>query len=314
VIVDQRFVRAYRADGTGETQDETFVKVLTESGKNDNRLLRLQFELPYTRVEVVRLEVLKPNGSIAPVDVAANSKETIDDQQMQINIYDPNSRVLQVNIPELAAGDMVHSITRQTIVRPVIAGEYAEGCMLEGRGFIRHLSIEITAPAAKDLKKIAIRDEIPGTVHYTCRTADDGSQVHNWEVNNVPRMYNEPAMPPYETVLQRLWVSTLPEWKDVSRWYWNLSKPHLDALSPELKQKVAELAAGRTTTWSASRPCSTTCPKPSATWVSPRKRTGRGFEPHDVRLTFEKNTASAGTRPACSSPCCARRDSRPIRS
>jgi transglutaminase-like putative cysteine protease len=288
VIVEQRLVRAYRADGTGETQDETFVKALTEVGKNDNRLLRLQFELPYTGVEVIRLEVLKPDGSIVPVDVAANSKETIDDQQMQINIYDPNSRILQVNIPELAAGDMVHSITRQTIVRPVIEGEYAEGCLLEGRGFIRHLSIEINAPAAKDLQKIAIRDEIPGTVRYTFRTADDGSRVHTWEVNNVPRMYNEPAMPPYETVLQRLWVSTLPGWKDVSRWYWNLSKPHLDALSPELKQKVAELAAGTTNDMERIKALFYYVSKTIRYMGVTPEKDRPGFEPHDVCLTFEK--------------------------
>ena len=288
VIVEQRFVRAYRADGTGETQDETFVKALTEHGKDENRLLRLQFELPYTKVEVVRLEVLKPDGSVVPVDVAANSKETIDDEQMQINIYDPNSRVLQVNIPELSAGDMVHSITRQTIVRPVIEGEYAEGCLLEGRGFIRHLSIEITAPAAKDLKRIAIRDEIPGTVRYTCRTAANGGQVHSWDVNNVPRMYDEPAMPPYEMVLQRLWVSTLPGWKDVSRWYWKLSKPHLDALSPELKQKVADLSAGTNLDMERVKTLFYYVSKTIRYMGVTPEKDRPGFEPHDVCLTFEK--------------------------
>jgi hypothetical protein len=117
VVVEQRFVRAYRADGTGETQDETFLKVLTEKGKDDNRLLRLQFELPYTRVDVVRLDVLRPDGSVLPIDVAANSKETIDDQQMQINIYDPNSRVLQVNIPGLEATWFIPSRGRQSCGR-----------------------------------------------------------------------------------------------------------------------------------------------------------------------------------------------------
>ena len=288
VIVEQRLVRAYRADGTAETQDETFLKVLTEKGKDNNRLLRLNFELPYSRVEVVRLDVLRPDGSALPVNVAANSKEAIDDEQMQINIYDPNSRVLQVNIPELAPGDLIHSITRETIVRPIIDGEYAEGCLLEGRGFIRHLGIEITAPATKDLKKIAIRDEIPGTVAAACRTADDGSHVHTWEVNNVPRMYDEPAMPPYEVVLQRLWVSTLPDWQAVSRWYWNLSKPHLDAVSPELRKKVAELTAGGTAGMDRAKALFYYVSKSIRYMGVTPEKDRPGFEPHDVCLTFEK--------------------------
>src|SRR5262245_43851154 len=56
--VEQKSVRVYRSDGTGEAQDETFLKVLTEKGKRNNRTLRLQFMLPYTTVEVVKLEII----------------------------------------------------------------------------------------------------------------------------------------------------------------------------------------------------------------------------------------------------------------
>ena len=52
VTVDQKSVRVYRADGTGECQDETFTKVLTEKGKRDNRTLTMNFMLPYTTVAV----------------------------------------------------------------------------------------------------------------------------------------------------------------------------------------------------------------------------------------------------------------------
>ena len=98
--VEQKLVRVYRADGTGECQDETFTKVLTEKGKRNNRSLSLGYMLPYSTVDVVTLEVIKPDGEVVPVDIKANSKESIDDSQMQMNIYDPNMRALRVNIPE----------------------------------------------------------------------------------------------------------------------------------------------------------------------------------------------------------------------
>ena len=99
-IVEKRMVRVYRADGTGESQDESFVKVLTEKGKRNNRTLWLSYMLPYFTVEVVKLEVFKPDGEVIPVDVAANSKDSIDDSQMAMNIYDPNSRVLAGQHPQ----------------------------------------------------------------------------------------------------------------------------------------------------------------------------------------------------------------------
>ncbi len=46
--VDKKMMRVYRADGTGETQDETYTKVLTEKGRRGNRTLSLSFMLPYS--------------------------------------------------------------------------------------------------------------------------------------------------------------------------------------------------------------------------------------------------------------------------
>src|SRR5271154_3437949 len=69
--VEKKLVRIYHPDGTGECQDEAFVKVLTEKGKRGNRTLSLSFMLPYSTEEVTKLEVISPDGTITPVDVAA---------------------------------------------------------------------------------------------------------------------------------------------------------------------------------------------------------------------------------------------------
>ena len=58
--VEKKMVRVYRPDGTGECQDESFVKVLTEKGKRGNRSLSLWYMLPYSVAEAVKVEVIKP--------------------------------------------------------------------------------------------------------------------------------------------------------------------------------------------------------------------------------------------------------------
>jgi transglutaminase-like putative cysteine protease len=286
--VDSRSVRVYHADGTAEAQDETFTKVLTEKGRRSNRTLTTGFLLPYFRVEVPKLEIIKPDGTVVPVDVAANSKESIDENQMSMNIYDPNDRVLRVNIPKLEVGDIVHSVTRQTTSRAIIAGAYTEVMLFESPGYILHTTYEVQAPKDRPLKCIRMRDEIKGTVTYTKRAGNDGTTVHTWEVNKVPRMFEEPGMPSAERVLQRLLVSTMPDWQTVSKWYWNLSKAHLDTVTPEMKKQVAELTAG----------CTNDLQKVTALFYYVSKNIrymGRtpetdrpGFEPHDVCLTFDK--------------------------
>jgi len=286
--VERKMLRVYRADGTAEMQDESFVKVLTEKGKRNDRSITLSFMLPYSTAEVPKLEVMKPDGSVVPVDVAANSKETIDDSQMSMNIYDPNSKLLQVNIPQLEIGDTVHAVTRQTILRPIMPGEFADENVFEGDSFIKHTSYEVQAPAERPLKSIKLRDEVAGTIKYSTHPGTGNTTIHHWEVNNVPRMFDEPDMPPYEMVLQRVLVSTTPNWQAVSKWYWELSRAHLEATTPEMKQTVNKLTAGITNDLEKVKAVFYYVSKNIRYMGLTPEKDRPGFEPHDVKITFGK--------------------------
>ncbi len=287
--LEKKMMRVYRADGTGEAQDETYTKVLTEKGKRNNRTLAIGFMLPYTTVQVTTLEIIKPDGQVVPVDIAANSKESIDESQMQMNIYDPNSKILQVNIPGVEIGDLIHSVTRQNTDRSIVVGQYAEESVLEAPSYILHESYEVHAPADRPLVRIALRDEVAGTVKYSKETGADGGTVHHWEIVNVPRMFDEPAMPPYEMTLQRLFVSTMPDWETVSKWHWRLcSKSHLDATTPDMKQTVDTLTAGKTDEEERIKSIFYYVSKNIRYMGLTPEKDRPGFEPHDVKITFDK--------------------------
>ncbi len=287
-VVEKKMVRVYRPDGTGECQDESFTKILTEKGKRDNRTLSLGFMLPYTTVDVTKLEIIKPDGTVVPVDVEANSKESIDDSQMQSNIYDPNVKVVRVNIPGLEIGDVLRAVTRQNIDRAIIPGEYSEESVFEGSSYIRHMSYVVHSPKDRPLKKIALRDPVPGTITYTTAEGTNDSVVHNWEIKNVPRMFDEPAMPPYEMTLQRLFVSTTPDWQTISKWYWDLSKPHLDTATPEMKAEVDKRIAGQTNDLEKVKALFYYVSKNIRYMGLTPEKDRPGYEPHDVKITFGK--------------------------
>jgi hypothetical protein len=288
VTVDEKILEVYHADGTAESQDETFIKVLTGKGRRDNAVISRSFLMPYFTVRVRRLEVIKPDGEVVPVNVAANSKESIDSSQMEENIYDPNSRVLQVNVPGLEIGDIVHTVMRTIVERPIIPNEFADDFLFEGQGYIRHISCEIRGPASVPLRHVELRDKVDDTVTATTRLGRDGMKVYHWEVNEVPRTYAEPAMPPYEMVSQRLLVSTLSTWAAVSRWYWKLSQPHLDATSSAMRQTVAALTDGATTDTDKIKALFYYVSKNIRYMGVTPEKDRPGFEPHDVSLTFAK--------------------------
>jgi transglutaminase-like putative cysteine protease len=281
-------MRVYRADGTGECQDESYTKILTEKGRRNNRTLSQSFMLPYSTVQFTTVELIKPDGHVVPIDIAANSKETIDDSQMSMNIYDPNEKILQVNVPGVEIGDLLHAVVRQTIERSFIPSQYAEEQVLEDSSSILHESYEVHSPAGHPLVRIALRDEVPGTVTYTNHPDSDGGIVYHWEVRDVPRMFDEPAMPPYEMVLQRLYVSTMPDWQTVSKWYWELSKSHLDATTPDMKETVDSLTSSDKTDMDKIKSVFYFVSKKIRYMGLTPEKDRPGFEPHDVEITFGK--------------------------
>ncbi|HYH02220.1 MAG TPA: DUF3857 domain-containing protein [Bacillota bacterium] len=288
VVIDGKLRQAYHPDGTAESQYENFTKILTDKGKLNNHIFNCRFSLPYIEVKVVCLDVIKSNGKIIPVNIVTNSRENIDSRQMQSNIYDPNHRVLRVNIPDLEVGDIVHSVIHYTTIRPYIPGEFADDYLLEGTALIRHFSLEIQAPKERPLKHIVLKNEVPKTITYLTSAGQAGSTIYHWEITNVPRMVDEPAMPSYNEVLQHLRVSTIPDWQTISRWAWEINQPHLKAITPEMQTTVNQLTSGAMTEMEKIKALFYYVSKQIRYMGVTPEQDRPGFEPHDVKLTFTK--------------------------
>lgn len=286
VILNDRTFTDYQADGTYEVWSESAVKVLTEKGRRSNRTASLYYDAAYGTAEYVLAEVLHADGSSTAVDIAANSRTMIDPSQMESNIYDPNNKVISLSIPELGIGDTLHYVTSRKLTKPRVPNTFSDYTIYELTSPIVEANYTVNAPEKLPLINIALKDKVDDTMTFSCVT-NNSTISYTWKAHNVPRMFTEPAMPPLHTVVQRLLVSTIKDWKDLSRWYWNLCEPHLNAVSPDLIKKVQELTAD------------TEDPQQKIEnlyyFVSQEIRymgitiedEAPGYEPHDVSLTFK---------------------------
>jgi len=286
VQIDDFTLCEYEPNGAGIAWTDNYTKALTEKGRREGQSMSFQFTLPYDRTTVKLLELIKPDGSVVPVDVETQSKVMIDRSQMGSNIYNPNSKVLQVGIPGVQIGDVVHVIVCQETMKRYMPDTWDDYQVFESTAPIQHAVYEVHAPKDRPLSCIALREPVESTVSHR-REERDGRIVYRWEISDVPQFYAEPDMPPAYTVVQRLLVSTLPDWKAISSWYWQLSKPHLDATTPEMQETVSKLIEGVTDRQKRIEAI--------FYWVSKQVRymgitiedESPGWEPHDVKLTFE---------------------------
>lgn len=285
VLIDDTILVEYQADGTAVTVDDTCLKVLTEKGRRDNQILSRNFTLPFGTASFLLVQVIKPDGQVVPVDLAAQSRIMVDPSQMGANIYNPDDKVLQVTIPELAIGDLVRYVAREDLVKPRVPNTFTEYEVLEYTSPILHFTYEVNAPKALPLSRTAVKSEIPGTVRHTRREEGD-RLVYRWEAADVPRMYDEPRMPPLYTVVQRLLVSTIPDWEYLSKWYWKLCEPHLQT-TPAMKAKVDDLVKGLDSREARLRAIFRFVSQEVRYMGITVEKEAPGYEPHDVKLTFD---------------------------
>jgi len=108
--------------------------------------------------------------------------------------------------------------------------------------------------------------QLPPGWEYTALWANMSEQkpempspnTYVWEVKDSPAIEIEPHMPPASEIAAHVYLKYFPSnpalrskitgtWQEVGSWAWSLEEPMLASTS-EIKEKVAELTAGKTTT------------------------------------------------------------------
>jgi len=284
VIVDAWEQVRYNADGTSRSLDDTCYKILTEKGRRELRTLSFFYDTAYGTVFVTRLEIIKPDGTVTPVDLAAQGRDMIETSQMSMNIYDPNMKMLKVSIPGLEIGDMVRCAAREIITKARVPNTWAEIAPLEDTKPIRHYRYEVLAPPTRPLKHTVLKNPVGGTVTFTQMNVKAGI-VYRWTARDVPRIYPEPGMPGLNSI-QHLLLSTIPDWPSVSRWYYNLSEPRLRAVTPAMSNTVKKLVAKATTPREKTEAIFKYVSQKIRYMGVTMEDTAPGYEPHDVCITF----------------------------
>ncbi len=277
----------YEKSGIYKVSDEIYIKILTEKGRQELRNLKFYFNTHYNRVKVHKLTVIKPDGSRVEVDIAGNSRNVIDSSQMASNIYDPASRNLVVSVPRLEIGDLLYLKSSDEHFKPRIPGFWSNYSLLQSNSPILENNIEVNGPEELPLRSIAIKDEVKGTVAFS-RKKIGGRIIYKWSARNVPQVIPEPGMPELHTCVQRLLVSTAGSWEEVSRWYWKLCRPRLDAVTPAMKKHVETLVRGKKSEMEKVKALfQFVSQNVRYMGITPEKE-APGYEPHDVKLTFEQ--------------------------
>ena len=288
VLVDERVETTYQADGTYVTTEEDWKKALTERGRRSLSSLSIGYSLRYGKGEILLVEIIDAEGKVRAVDFASTLKEATDNSSTSANIYDPLDKVLSCSIPGIKIGETLHVKTRRTVTKSRVKDLWADMEIFESTMPIVRTSVRIDGPLSRPLKKIAVRNPLGNVVSSVVTNGE--RVVYSWTAENSPQMFPEPAMPPYWTQGQNLRVSTASSWQELSKWYWDVSVPHLEKTNAAMTNKVEEIMGS---VGANAAPIDKV--RAMYKFVSQEIRymgltmedTSPGYAPHDVDLTFD---------------------------
>ena len=290
VIVDDRIETVYQADGTYVTTDEEWVKALTEKGRRELSTISLDYSLRYGKGEIVLVEIIGADGKARAVDFTKTLKEATDNSASSMNIYDPLDKTLSCAVPGLKVGETRHVITRREATKSRVKDQWADIDLFESTDPIVRTSVKIDGPLSRPLRNIAVRHPL-GNMESSVVTNGE-RVVYTWTAKDSPQMFPEPSMPPFWTQGQHLRVSRAESWPHLSKWYWELSLPHLEKTNAAMSNKVEEIVRATNRDTQAA---SLDLVKAIYKFVSQEVRymgltmedTSPGYAPHDVSLTFD---------------------------
>ena len=242
-IVYQKEKVEYEANGKYKSESEVYIKILDEKGKNDNSTLVFSYDKNYGKSDITMVEVIGESGIARQINIAANRSEQVSTEGTDSNIYDESEILVSIKIPGLNIGDTIHYNAIDTIEKPRVENEFSYFILGEGVQPILNYDIEITGPSAKPLKKSEILNKIEGKYSYSEKKEGE-KVVYSLKIKDIPQMVREVSMPSILNVGMRWIVSTVDEWEEISKWYYNLCEPKI-VINEKIKNKAAELIKGK---------------------------------------------------------------------
>lgn len=220
VVFDSTKIRIDR-DGTGESKKHVLTKILTSHGRMKYGEISFGYITLYDTVKVMRARVIKPDGSVIEVP-----EDAISDMEMPAwegsKFFIPNLRMLKITFPGVEKGGAVEYLVSRITHNSPFDSTYDYWETFETTEPIREKVFKLSLPRTMKLKWVVDKGELE---HSQMEKLD--RIEHIWISRDVPKVVEEPAMPPFDNIATKLILSCTPTWRDYSRWYYELSEPKL---------------------------------------------------------------------------------------
>jgi tetratricopeptide (TPR) repeat protein len=242
VIEKYRTVWRFEADGTGRREVSVRVKIHNETGVQQWGQLLFAYSAASERIDVGPVRVHKADGTI--VTATADAVQDLTSAVERAAPVYTDFREKHVTVPGLRPDDTLEYSVITTIHTPIAHGQFWTEHEFIKTGIVLDEELQIDVPQEK---AITLKTQ-PGLA--TTTNERDGRRIYEWRRSRLTTDDDMRDAAPSGTKTKSkpaaVRLTTFPTWDAIGRWYSELERPRKTP-TPEIRQKAAELTAGRTT-------------------------------------------------------------------
>lgn len=205
-------------EGAKEYRYELAVKMLNKSGIEEWKEYRIGYNRSTEKLVIDKAEVIKVDGSVVKA-------ETDDDNYVVFTNLDVNDVLhLEYRIQDFSTGPL-------------------------SKHFFKNYSFEYSIPSIKSRMAILV----PSTMKfdYLVKNGDlkpniteiEDMKMYIWEKENNEYIKHEPYASSHNDLTMRLYYSSIPDWKFISKWYKDMTHNKLQS-DYVLKETISEILKG----------------------------------------------------------------------
>ena len=186
-------------------------------------------------------------------------------------------------LPDLEIGDIIYTKAKTRIFKTAIDNYFANRFEIEDYDKYIHKYMEINIPSSI---KLYIHDINNKGFKYKKTVTQKGDKtIYTFTVKDAPMIIYEPNMDTYNLVAHHIMITSIHDWKDISRWYSNLVEKHLKT-DKDIKEKVQELTKNLKSDKEKLEKLFYWVAKKIRYLGVDKEKDRPGLEPHDVTFTF----------------------------
>lgn len=229
-----------RPDGSARTITRMTFKVFNERGRDAESEIKIPYNAAFEKVNIVRARTIKPNGTVVavkPSDIRDHGLDAGDGTYT-------DARVKSFSMPAVSEDCILdyEYVTDQTASQ--MPGQFwTRWYFQSGLDPVLLSRLTIKAPKAMTLRENLRNSAVQPTRK---NTPDGKSTVYVWESRNVSPLETEYMMPPPDSVLPKLALSTVPSWQSIADWYTRLARDR-DTADAAIKATTQEVIKDKAT-------------------------------------------------------------------